>query len=109
MNLTSYFFGSKTTERKETERKIYLLYGAKVSLGNDHSYVVAVFDNHELAIKELNTINEKYNLKNNVGKSIIDTETNIKEYHYEYFLVDCEINKNYEQSIENVVYGKLPY
>lgn len=114
MNLTSYFFGSKTTETKETNTKqncdkIYLLYGAKNSLGHEESYIIGVFNDETLANKELNAINEKYQLKNNVGRSIIDQETKIKEYHYQYFIVECDLNKNYEKSIENVVYGKLPY
>jgi hypothetical protein len=112
MNLSSYFFGteSKQTEPKETQtetKKIYLLYGAKVSLGNDTSYVVAVFNDESLAIKELNAINEK-NLLTNVGRSIIDPETGIKEYHYMYYIIDCEINKNYNKSIEYLTYGELP-
>lgn len=119
MNLTSYFFGSKTTETKEIQTdtketnknktKIYLLYGAKVSCSIESSYVIGVFNDETLANKELNTINEKYQLKNNVGRSIIDKDTNIKEYNYQFFLVECDLNKNYQESIENVVYGKLPY
>jgi hypothetical protein len=112
MNFTSYLFGSKTTETKETQtetkiKKIYLLYGAKVSLGHEESYIVGVFNDESLANKELYAINEK-NQITNVGRSIIDPETGIKEYHYRYFLVDCEINKNYKESIEYSTYGNLP-
>ena len=111
MNLSNYFFGSKTeTTETQTEtetKKIYLLYGTKVSCSNEESYVVGVFNDETLANKALNAINEKNQLTN-VGRSIVDPETGIKEYHYMYFLIDCEINKNYEKSIEYITYGNLP-
>jgi hypothetical protein len=114
MSWTNYFFGSKETNTIETNtigpietNTIFLLYGSKVSCSNEQSYVVGVFNNQELAIKELNAINEKNQLTN-VGRSIIDPKTGIKEFHYRYFLIDCKINKNYEDSIEDFTYGKLP-
>ena len=108
MNLTNYFFGSKTTETEtemtQSNTKIYLLYGCKVSYGNETSYVVGIFNDENLAIEELDRINKIHNLTN-VGRLIICKETGLKEYHYRYFLVDCELNKNYGKSIENVMYG----
>lgn len=89
MNLSSYFFGTES-KQTETTSKIYLLYGAKVTCSNEESYVVGVFNKQELAIKELNAINEKNQLTN-VGRLIIDPETGIKEYNYQYFIVECDL------------------
>ena len=109
MNFTSYFWGKKK-EKKETQTiptTIHLLYGAKVNCGNETSYVIGVYNDKKLAMKDLFEINEKHQLQK-CGRSIVCQETNIKEYHYQYYLVDCDLNKNYNKSIEHYVYENLP-
>ena len=94
-------------ECPEPTNKIYLLYGAKNSCGQEQSYLVAVFNDQTLAMNKMEKINKEKQLTN-VGKSIICPVTNINEYHYRYFLIEWEMNKNNDQNIEELVFGKLP-
>lgn len=116
MSLVNYLFGNKNkkstkethTQTETSTQKIYLLYGAKVTFGHEESYIVGVFNNEILANKELNNINEKNKLTN-IGRSIICPETGINEYHYQYYIIECDLNKNYNKSIEYNFFGNLPY
>ena len=98
LHSTSYFFGTKK-ETNLPNLPLYLLYGAKVRCGNEISHVIGVYNDKKLAMKDLfsfgnlhiyttilvTEINE--NQLQKCGRSIVCKETNIKEYHYQYYLV----------------------
>jgi hypothetical protein len=87
---------NNTTQTKN-QNTLFLLYGAKNTNGIESSYLVAVFDNKELCVIEKDKLDKSFNLTS-IGKTINNV------YIYKHYIIECELNKNYNKDIENYMY-----
>ena len=116
--IKSFFYTPKPKESTES-KKIFLLYGAKNSLGKEISYLVGVFNDQNLANEEKMKLNTLMKLNSTstegelrarqglIGRTIYNDKLRIKEYNYAFYVFECDLNKNYEMSIEDVIFGYI--
>lgn len=105
MYLYNKMFGTKpnvSTQTLQSPNILFLLYGAKNVGGVETSYLIGVFDTKQMAILEKNKLDKELNLVC-VGKTIYNPITHISEYIYKHYIIECELNKNYHHSIEDLL------
>jgi len=88
---------TKNTSTQTSNKKLFLLYGARNKSGTEESYLIGVFNDESLANLQKDCLDKELNLTS-FGKTINNV------YVYKHYIIECELNKNYKQDIEEYTY-----
>lgn len=95
-NQIEYETKNKITQTNSNQ-KLFLLYGARNKCGIEESYLIGAFNDEFLADLEKDSLDKELNLTS-FGKTINNV------YVYKHYIIECELNKNYKQDIEEYTY-----